>query len=138
MYPDQGLPAGYGQQMFTNMQQANQAQTNSANQQTLDNNRNPAMSGAVTSQINQNNQAGADRGMNNMVQGQLAGAQAGFQANQANQQRAFQWQQATQQQQAAMAQMMAQIQGQKELSAQGFNQAAQLQLEGAGENFLTA
>ena len=80
------------------------------------------MSGAATSQLNQNNQAGADRAMGNMVQGQLAGAQAGFTANQANTQRAFQGQQASQAQQAAMAQLLAQIQGQSELSRQGYQQ----------------
>ena len=138
MIPSPGLPAGFGQQMFTNMQQANQAQTNAGQQQILDNNRNPAMSGAATSQLNQNNQAGADRAMGNMVQGQLAGAQAGFQGQQAGAQRAQTQTLATQAQQAAMNQLLAQIQAQKELSAQGFQQQSQLQLQGAAENFLAS
>lgn len=120
MPPPMGLPAGYGNAMFTNMQAANQAQTKNTNQNTIDNARNPGMSGVVAAGVNSNNQAGADRGMQNQTEGQLAGAQAGFQADQASQSRAFQGQQATQEQQAAFSRLQQQTAAASALQKEGF------------------
>lgn len=73
-----GLPAEYSAQLFNNLQGINKGQMAASRQSILDSSRNPAMAGVQQLMLRQNQQAGADRMMEQGTNAQLQGVQEGL------------------------------------------------------------